>query len=77
MSETRLPLREAINVDDLKARDRLVRKLAKLRADTILDKSTIEHWNRLHPDELISTEFEDAVIAWCDGRGPMPTAADR
>lgn len=66
-------LREAVNVDDLKQRDRLVRRLKKIRADAVLDKGTLLHWNRLHPDETqFSTAFEDAVIAWCDGKGPMP-----
>jgi hypothetical protein len=73
MGEPRMRLREAVNVDDLKQRDKLVRRTRKIRADAVLDKSTCEHWNRLHPDEPpISTAFEDAVIAWCDGKGPMP-----
>lgn len=71
-------LREALNVDDLKKRDRIVRRLRRLRADTVLDKNTIEHWNRLHPNERqLSTAFEDRVIAWCDdpsGPPPHPSA---
>lgn len=68
------PLREAVNVADLKKRDRLIRRRRKIRADAVLEKNTIEYWNRQHPTESrISTAFEDALIAWCDGRGPMPT----
>lgn len=68
-----IKLREAVNVEDLKARDRLVRRLRKIRHGAVLDKNTYEYWNRLHPNEPpIGTSFEDAVIAWCDGKGPMP-----
>jgi hypothetical protein len=76
MSDTRLQLREAVNVDDLKARDRLVRRFRKLRADAVLDKNTYEHWNRAHPDaKPIDTSWCDEIIAWCDGRGPLPQCA--
>lgn len=72
-----IPLREAFNVDDLKSRDKLVRRLRKLRADAVLDKNTEEHWNRTHPDERpIDTTFWDKMIAFCDGAGPMPIQDD-
>lgn len=68
-------LREARNVGELKARDLLVRRVKKIRDDAVLDKNTWEHWNRLHPNEpQVDTAFEDAVIAWCDGNGPLPEA---
>lgn len=71
------PWRVVHNVPDLKARDRLVRRIRKMRADAVLDKSTLEHWNRTHPDgKQFSAAFEDKMIAWCDGKGPMPTKAD-
>lgn len=74
MDEERLELREAVNVPDLKERDRLVRRIRKMRADAVLDKNTLEYWNRRHPHERqFSTAFEDKMIAWCDGKGPMPT----
>jgi acyl carrier protein phosphodiesterase len=66
--------REPVNVPDALARDRLVRRFAKIRADAVIDKNTIEHWNRMHPDEEpLDAAFEDSVIAWCDGKGPLPT----
>lgn len=69
-------LREAVNVDDLKARDRLVRRMRKIRGGAVLDKNTYEYWNRLHPNEApIDTSFEDQVIASCDGLGPLPDRA--
>ncbi len=74
MSE-RLKLREASNVDDLKRRDALVRRIKAIRESAELDKATIEYFNanRLtEGQQPISTAFEDAVIAWCDGKGPMP-----
>lgn len=68
-----LRLAEAANVGELKQRDRFVRRVRKIRAGVVLDKNTIEHWNRVHPNERpISTTFEDQVIAWCDGNGPLP-----
>lgn len=67
------PLRAAVNVADELARDQLVRRRREMRAEAVVEKHTIEHWNRLHPDEEpISTAFEDSLIAWLDGRGPMP-----
>jgi hypothetical protein len=70
----RLRLREAVNVADLKDRDRLVRRIRSIRAGAVLDKGTNAHWNHTHPTELpLSTAFEDAVIAWCDGTGAIPT----
>jgi hypothetical protein len=65
-------LREAVNVDDLKQRDRIVRKRRKIRANAVLEKNTIEHINRVRGWNL-STDFWDAVVAWCDNEGPMPT----
>lgn len=51
----------------------LLQRLRNIRAGVVLDKATYEYWNRMHPDEApISTAFEDAVIAWCDGKGPLP-----
>jgi hypothetical protein len=76
MSDERLKLREAVNVADLKQRDALVRRVKKMRADAVLGKATIEWFNahRLQPGEApISTDYEVAVIAWCDGKGPFPT----
>lgn len=70
-----LRFREAINVPDVIQRDKLVRRMRKIRAGAVLDKATYEHYNRTHPDEVpISTAFEDSVIAWCDGKGPFPKA---
>lgn len=72
MSE-RLEFREAVNVPDALRRDQLVRRAREIRAAVVLDKNTIEHWNAMHPhEEQIDTSFEDAVIAWCDGKGPFP-----
>lgn len=68
-----LTLREAVNVPDALQRDKLVRRIKRLRASVVLDVNTIEHWNRTHPNEMpVSTDFERAVIAWCDGKGPFP-----
>ena len=71
------PLREAMNVAEELERDALIRRKVLLRRDALLDKHTIERWNRRNPTEVpFSTAFEDAVIAWCDGKGPMPNAED-
>lgn len=68
------PLREAVNVADALQRDRLVRRAQKVRADAVLAKADIEHWNRTHADEKqFDTALEDAIIAYCAGAGPMPT----
>jgi hypothetical protein len=73
----REPLREPFNVEDAKARDRLIRRFKKIRADAVLDKNTWEYINRTRPDlPPIDTTFEDKIIAWCDGKGPMPTRED-
>lgn len=74
MRETeQLKLRDAVNVPDALQRDKLVRRINRLRAAVVLDKNTIEHWNRTHPDATpISTDFERAMIDWCDGKGPFP-----
>ena len=70
-----LKLREAVNVPDFITRETLVARLRDIRSGAVLDKLTIEHWNRMNPDQpTIDTTFEDAVIAWCDGKGPMPEA---
>lgn len=62
-------LREAVNVEDLKERDKLVRRLRAIRSAAIQGKADLEHWNRLHPNDTpISVAYEDAVIAWCDGK---------
>lgn len=69
-------LREAVNVRDLKRRDALVRKTLRIRAEAVLDKNTIEHWNRTHPTESpIDSTWCDEVIAWCDQKGPLPRGA--
>lgn len=66
-------LREPVNVPDALARDRIVRRLRKIRAAAVLDKNTIEHWNREHPnEEPLDASWCDDVIAWCDGKGPLP-----
>lgn len=77
MREFLKPLREAVNVDDFLERENLVERRAKMRADAVIEKHTIEHWNRAHPNEPpISTAFEEKVIAWLDGKGPAPTMED-
>lgn len=76
MSEAGFRLNEAINVPGAQARDRLVRRMRALREEAVIEKNTIQYWNRTHPDEQpIDTAFEDSVIAWCDGEGPLPTMA--
>lgn len=71
----RLELRPAFNVTDALQRDALVRRALKIRAEALQQKHDIEYWNKAHPNETpIDTGFEDAVIAWCDGKGPMPSA---
>lgn len=68
------PLRDPRNVTEALQRDALVRRVKKIRDDAVLDRNTIKRWNRMNPDKNpISTEFEDQMIAWCDGKGPMPT----
>lgn len=71
----RLKFRSAVNVPDALTQDKLIRRMRRIRAGAVLDKNTIEYWNRGHPDEKpIDTAFEDSVIAWCDGTGPLPKA---
>ena len=80
MSAEKIALREARNVDDLKRRDGLVRRIKRMREDAVLDKASIEWFNanRLGEGETpLSTEFEDALIAWCDGKGPLPSVPER
>lgn len=73
MTDEYLRLREALNVGDVKRRDRLVRRIKKMRAEAALDRDTLLHWNRTHPEETpFDVSFEESVIAWCDGRGPFP-----
>lgn len=68
-----LALREAVNVPDLKQRDKLVRRLKKIRAKAVLDLNTIRWWNENRTDQPpMDPSFEEALIAWCDGKGPMP-----
>ena len=69
-----LDLREAVNVDDLKEREKLLARLGWLRIEVQLNLNTIVYWNRTHPDETpIGTEFERAILDFIDGKGPMPT----
>ncbi len=73
MTDEFIVLREAFNVADLKRRDRLVRQILRIRHDAVIEKNALEHWNRTHPDsEPRSTTYEESVIAWCDGTGPLP-----
>ena len=65
--------RDPVNVPDLLERDKLVRRMRRIREEAVLEKNTLEHWNRTHPnEEPMSTTFWDAFIAWCDGKGPLP-----
>ena len=67
-------LREPVNVADALARDRLVRRTKRIREEAVLDKNTIDRWNRMHPDEQpIDSGWCDEIIAWCDGKGPFPS----
>ena len=76
MADGFLNLREAVNVADLKRRDKLLLTIRKIRAAAVLDKNTIEHWNREHPTEPpLDSAWCDEVIAWCDGKGPLPRGA--
>jgi hypothetical protein len=69
----RLHLREALSVPDALRRDELVRRVRQIRDAAVVDRDTILYWNRHHPtEEQFSTAFEDSVIAWCEGRGPLP-----
>lgn len=66
-------LRQAVNVPDEIERNRLVERMRKIRADAVLDKDSAAHWNATHPNETpLDVTFWDEVIAWCDGRGPLP-----
>ena len=70
-------LREPVNVADALARDRLVRRLKRIRASAVLDKNTFERWNVQHPnEEPLDTSWCDEIIAWCDGVGPLPSRLD-
>lgn len=73
-----LRLREAVNVPDLKKRDAIVRQIRRIRADAVLDKNTIEWYNanRLPAGEApLDSSWCDEIIAWCDGKGPLPLDA--
>lgn len=77
MSGYRQALREPVNVEDALERDRIERRFRQIRANAVQAKRDIEYWNNLHPNEKpVGTAFEDAVIAWCDFKGPEPTMAD-
>lgn len=71
-----MELREAVNVPDALQRDALVRRVRAIRERAVLDRDAIAHWNATHPGEPpLSAAFEDAMIAWCDGEGPLPGRA--
>lgn len=71
--ESFLRLREAVNVDDLKERDKLVRRYRRARALAAQNVADAEHWNRTHPNEPpLDMTTEREIIAWVDGVGPMP-----
>lgn len=75
MNETRSPLnlREPQNVRDVMQNDGFVRRLRVIRKEVVQMKTDMEHWNDANPDEEpMSTDWEDRMIAWCDGKGPMP-----
>ena len=73
VSGYRPALREPRNVDERIERDCLVRRNLAIRLAASEAKIAVEHWNRAHPGEPpMDTDFEDAVIAWCDGLGPLP-----
>lgn len=75
MSEFSPKLREAVNVPDFMERERLVARRLELRAEVQLDLNTIEHWNRLHPDEPLDANVHHAMLDYLDGKGPMPELA--
>ncbi|MCK9494191.1 MAG: hypothetical protein M0R75_01665 [Dehalococcoidia bacterium] len=73
MSGWRPKLREPNNVAEALERDDLVSRGLAIRRRAEAMKADIEHWNRTHSDQApLSTAFEDAIIAWCDGLGPLP-----
>ena len=72
----RLVLREVFNVNDLPDSQRNPGRVKVLRAMAAHDQAQIERWNASHPEDLVSSAFEDAVIAWCDGTGDV-VAIDR
>lgn len=72
MTDHPLSLPEARNVAGFTAREALLRRIHNLRRQIQIDVNTIEHWNRLHPDEPISADFERAMLDYIDGNGPMP-----
>jgi len=74
MSDFREPLREAVNVPDEIERDRIIRRFQRTRAYAASLKADVEDWNRRNPDKKpFDTCVEDAIIAFCDGKGPFPT----
>jgi hypothetical protein len=69
----REPLREPLNVPDAMKRDAIIRRFRHARSNAAQLKADIEDWNRNHPDQKpIDTALEDAIIAYCDGKGPWP-----
>lgn len=71
----RLTFRDPMNVPDLLAKDRIVRRVRRYRAQLLGQRAAILAFNAAHPDdEPISTALGDGLIAWCDG-GPWPTEA--
>lgn len=73
MRDYRQPLREPVNVSDAIERDRIIRRFRRARANAAQLKADIEAWNDANPHEKpIDTEVEDAIIAYCDGKGPWP-----
>lgn len=73
--DTRLTLREAVNVPDLKKRDAIVRRIKRIRAEAELERNTIDWYNRNRlpvGEQPLDSSWCDEVIAWCDGNGPLP-----
>ena len=65
-----LKLREAVSVPDALMRDDLVRAIRRHREHAVQIRADAIAWNAAHPNEEPITHFtEDAVIAWCDGKG--------
>lgn len=72
-TDGRLWIREAVNVPDLLERDELVRKCLRIRSNAEERIRQARDWNATNPDEPpLDTSFYEAVVAWCDGEGPLP-----
>ena len=67
------PLRPATTVAEFLAREEVVTRLRAMRERVELDLNTIRYWNLQHPDQPIDPSFEEAMLAYLDGRGPMPS----